>query len=61
VIEQNMLSPNSSLALRALLKPALIFTGHDHYGCTIEHPAADDVPPTTECVVWLCRCVCVCG
>jgi len=37
VESQNMLSPESSEFLLEM-KPSLIFNGHDHFGCTYQHP-----------------------
>lgn len=37
VIEQNMLSVETSNFILNELKPVFIFTGHDHYGCKYEH------------------------
>lgn len=37
VIQQNMLSKEISEKILSKIKPKVIFTGHDHYGCIYNH------------------------
>ncbi|KAJ5079715.1 metallo phosphoesterase related [Anaeramoeba ignava] len=37
VVEQNLLSEENSKFILEKIKPKLIFTGHDHYGCIYKH------------------------